>query len=593
MKIHAVLAFVVFALVFAPAAFGVPISSPNQQPNLQQPAPSVTWGIVPMSQAYFQKFPGFAGAYNKSVSHTPVQSDRAQKQEGSQNSVVNLPPGDQYRQKVAAGSSPIRAEASGAILPDGRYSWDGRTGVVPNPTMQMPGAEVPFAAPDSGYAGPLNSVLNAIDPQHNRTTSITNMEFAAISAAQGELLNEIRSEPQRQRDYDHEAQEVKQSSQSNETAAGAEATSTAAWNYVALPLINVANESAWTPCNSEDAFKSYSNAAWMVGQMYKQVYIPIAILLMLPGAILTQTTTMVRCMYLQDPTGLDEELMTPWTGVFRSMVAIFLIPATQLFVSYTIDVGNALTWEVTQCPYWNVQRLQDWRNDQTYDPKFNNMANHIANVSESTSDDGSSGMQGKARDVLENQTVFENQNFLSSTQAQWFNTLSSILAQGMAALNAFQVVMIMYLFLLGPVAAGLFCWPGVGPSCFRRIYANWMDGVVLVTLWKFWWAVIMLAMMVRLDMQQAHLDMYTPDWNDQYEMYMFAAFCAILMYVPFNPFDFQPGQAVAACLDGAQSQLPKEGPQGYGTGAAHGGGMGSGPGLGGRSGGPTGAGSTE
>lgn len=589
MKIHAVFVSLFFALVFAKAASAQALDNPtNQQPQVEPYAPSVTWGIVPSSQRYFQKFPGFAGAYNNWVQHAHVDSDLLQPQEGSQNSNITLLDGDQYRQMVVPGNNPVRAEAMGFILPSGRYSWDGRTGVVPNPTLTMPGATVPFSSPDSGYPGPQTSVLNAIDPTHNiRTTPITNMEFAAIQTAQGQLFNEIRAEPQRIREYAQEAQEAKQSSQSNETAVGAEQTSDAAWNYIPLPLINVANENAWVPCNSDDPFKSYANAAWMVGQMYKQVYIPMAILLMLPGAILTQTASSVRGVFIPDPTGLDQELYSPWTGIMRSMIAIFLIPATQLFVSYTIDVGNSLTWEIITCPYWNMQNLMEWRDQQTYNIQFPNSLNHVENIPEGA-------MQGKTRDVVDQVTKQEDQNFLTSTQQQWFNTLASVFAQGMAALNAFQLVMIMYFFLLGPVAAALFTWPGFGSptNSFRNVFSNWMDGVVLVTLWKFWWSVIMLAMMVRLDMQVAHMDQFTPDWNDQYEMYMFAAFCGILMYVPFNPFEFAPGQAVSACLDNAQSQLPKTGPQGAVTGAPGEGNIGSGQGIG-KTGGPTGVGSSD
>ena len=35
-------------------------------------------------------------------------------------------------------------------------------------------------------------------------------------------------------------------------------------------------------------------------------------------------------------------------------------------------------------------------------------------------------------------------------------------------------------------------------EAFRKVYGNWMNGVVLVVLWKFWWAIILLCMSVRL-----------------------------------------------------------------------------------------------
>jgi hypothetical protein len=253
---------------------------------------------------------------------------------------------------------------------------------------------------------------------------------------------------------------------------------------------------------------------------------------------------------------------------------VFLIPATQLFVSYTIDVGNSLTYEVVNYRLFDLNIIKEWRDEQTYQMDANQNANHIENIPDSA-------VQGKSFSDPEKQVTWEHQNFLTSTGQQWFNTIDNLLSQGMLCLTAFQVVMIMYLFLLGPVAAALYAWPGVGGDVFRKVYANWMDGVVLVTLWKFWWVVVLLCMSIRLQVFQDLGDGVPRE--STFEQFMLAAFTAILMYVPFNPFDFRPGDLVDSVLQQAQSQTSKGGSGAAVVGAA--GGAGGSGGQGGTAGG--------
>ncbi len=52
--------------------------------------------------------------------------------------------------------------------------------------------------------------------------------------------------------------------------------------------MNVANEASGTPTVSFAPYKTISQAVWMVQQMYKNFSIPLAILLLLPGAVITQ-----------------------------------------------------------------------------------------------------------------------------------------------------------------------------------------------------------------------------------------------------------------------------------------------------------------
>jgi hypothetical protein len=520
----------------------------------------------------------FSDAYWNTVQHEPYQ-EVYQPTDGTQKTLLQLD-GQQYMNKVTPAAQPTRAEALGWILPTGYYMWDGRLGIVPNPTMAMPGYTSPVSVQDSGLIGPTMALLDAVDPSHNlRTTTITNQDFGAIMAARGVMVAQLRNQPDRWRSAMQSSLNMKEAVQSDNTAEGAEQNMNAGWDTVALPLINIANEEAWQPTDPENPWKSYAQAAWMVGQMYKQVYIPMGILLLLPGAVLTQVKIIAKVgtMPQDSPVAPDMDMVSPFSGIMRAMIAVFLIPATQLFVSYTIDVGNSLTYEIVNCQYWDLQMLKDWRNQQTYDAKPQNQQNYFSNVPES-------GMQGKIFGTPDDQVVLEKQNYVTGTNQQWFNQLQMLLGQGMVALNAFQLVIIMYLFLMGPIAASLYAWPGtVGSNLFTGVYSAWMDGVVLVTLWKFWWAVILLVMMIRLDVNAANnmaagLDPIPPA-TDQFEAFMCASFCTLLMYVPFNPFDFQPGSCVKSVLDSANQQVSKAGSGAAVVGSAGAGGLGGGQGA--------------
>ena len=124
-------------------------------------------------------------------------------------------------------------------------------------------------------------------------------------------------------------------------------------------LLNVANENAATPIASRAPSKTYANAVWMVQQMFFRCYIPMAILLVLPGALLTNMKGLVGFQLLH---WRDEDTQGPFTGILRSVIAVFLIPATQLFVSYVIDTANAL--QGTVAPEANVALIYAWAQEQ-------------------------------------------------------------------------------------------------------------------------------------------------------------------------------------------------------------------------------------
>ncbi|MFN8550873.1 MAG: hypothetical protein U0103_05240 [Candidatus Obscuribacterales bacterium] len=330
-------------------------------------------------------------------------------------------------------------------------------------------------------------------------------------------------------------------------------------------LINVANEGAAIPTTTYAPVRLLSQAIWMVQQMLKNVYVPMAILLVLPGAVLTQ----VKCVAASGMIDLeDEDTMSPFTGILRSVIAIFLIPATQLIVSFAIDIGNSMTFEVQK--YLVPAQILQWAKEQTFNPPPTNEKNSL----------GGGTLQklaGKMTDSAEEASGVESQSSATNMMQMGFNFMNMALGFGMTILLAFQIVMMCYLMLMGPIAAALFAWPTNAGSLFSKVFANWVDAVTNLALWRFWWCVVLLCMCTRISWL-TELGEYNP--NTQWEMLVFTAFMVILTYVPFMPFDYKPGEMVAKVLEKASQAQQGAGGGGGGGGGGCGGGAGGGEGAG-------------
>ena len=96
------------------------------------------------------------------------------------------------------------------------------------------------------------------------------------------------------------------------------------------------------------------------GMQYKACFLPMAILFLLPGAIITNAKVMVSFGILKNAN--DEDAVNPFAGIFRSIIAIFLIPATQVIISYMVDVGNSLEYSCQ--PYISIPLIIVWAEEQ-------------------------------------------------------------------------------------------------------------------------------------------------------------------------------------------------------------------------------------
>ncbi|QQR57933.1 MAG: hypothetical protein IPG59_00120 [Candidatus Melainabacteria bacterium] len=299
-------------------------------------------------------------------------------------------------------------------------------------------------------------------------------------------------------------------------------------------LLNVANESAGQPCSAKDPVKVHENAIWMVMQMYKRVYLQIALLLILPGAVLSQMKGLVSSGILQSQN--DEDAVSPFVGIQKSLVAIFLIPATQLIVSYAVDIGNSMTYEVKR--HINEQLIYEWADEQVFRAPEANKKEQIMHPSMFK-------VLGKLSEGSEKDSGVEPQSEATVMLQTLVNLSAMSAAFGLVMLSAFQITMMCYLLLFGPIAAAFFAWPTAVGSLFSRIFAVWVDGVINVGLWRFWWSTVLLAAQTRIEWLQ-EIGQYNP--YCEWEMIIFVAFIVILMYVPFNPFDFKAGEMVSQIM---------------------------------------------
>jgi hypothetical protein len=454
----------------------------------------------------------------------------------------------------------------GFIRRDGTYAWSGGNDQFVGKTDMGVGDILYSQAPENvetQAADSSNGPMIQRARQGMNGLPITNSQFSMLAGSVPQMTMDRLLDPKGWKHSVRQMQQTQQAQGSDSQALSAEGNGDAALQGMMQSLINVANESAASFTQANAPHKSYSQAIWMIQQMYKRCYMPMALLLLLPGAILTQVKGYVSHGILGTH---DEDSSSPFVGILRAIIAIFLIPATQLIVSYGIDIGNSLTLAVKQSI--DLNSVMAWSHEQTFNSAPANNQNFIDTAP--TDIGAPDPSRGKLADGSEKTAVFEKQSYMTTTLQGITNTIANLMTQGLATLNCFQVVLICYLFLLGPIAAALYAWPSYsGPGgtnlLFKKTFSSWLDGVVVLVLWKFWWCIVLLCMSVRLQQNAVNP-------TDEFETFVYLAFMGILIFVPFQPFDFKPGEIVSVVLEKAS----KSGGGKHARGGAAGGGGGGG-----------------
>ncbi|MBX9948932.1 MAG: hypothetical protein K2Y39_07205 [Candidatus Obscuribacterales bacterium] len=231
------------------------------------------------------------------------------------------------------------------------------------------------------------------------------------------------------------------------------------------------------------------------------VFVPIGILLLLPGAVMTQA----RAIMAQSNPVLGH--VSPIEGISRSLIGVFLIPGSYLIVNYAIDLANSFQYTIAQ-EYRNmcgtdmyhdamcaeirafaVRYLSE--NDgslQTPPPDLAPIHNGIFSRAEGR-------LWGKLNDpcarlfmVPPNRDDASMPSSTIAARSVLFST-NAATCTGWTICCAFQMAFFYYLFFVGPVFAGLWVWP---MKVFRDAFGTWVEGVITLCFWSFFWATTIL-----------------------------------------------------------------------------------------------------
>lgn len=443
------------------------------------------------------------------------------------------------------------------------FAWDGTCSVFPGTPplphffyVQWPKQSTLTVG--SGGTGTVPSAreISALNEGMIQTNGLpmSDTQYQMIDRENKQRLLDLMFDPEKWMWKEQATSHMQLASAANSLGGAAEASFKTSTEEMTRQLINIANE------DSALGNSGTARAIGMIQELYKSVFMPIAVLLLLPGAVMTQFKGPLMSAMMDK----DEDASSPFEGILRAIIAIFLIPATQLIISYSIDIGNAMAYAVADpARQWvQLNTVYQWAQQQTFHPSPQRQNNTIQ----------SEPIQGKSEDQAQEESIQENQGFLAGIVQLGYNSYNALGSTALVTLGSFQMVMLCYLFLVGPIVAAFFAWPtGVG-NLFRKVFANWLEAVVVVSLWRFYWCVILAVMTQRIVYVR-------PDASSEWEMMVFSCFMSLLLFVPFNPFTFQPGAVGAEMLDKAAKAGGADAPINTGGG----GGGASAPGAGGGS----------
>jgi hypothetical protein len=240
-------------------------------------------------------------------------------------------------------------------------------------------------------------------------------------------------------------------------------------------------------------------------QVRDRLFVPMALLLLLPGALVCQ----VKSIASQGLAVLGE--VSPFEGIFRSIVGIFLIPATYLVVNYGIDVANSITFTIAN------QYRQQFGSDMYADA----FCGHIRAFPVREPDENP-GMITDQKTVmfnyfgntplarLEGKTLAikyedpcsglyivppdrnnDNVPYMVNEQRLAYNQANAAFSMAWVILCAVQQGYLYYLYFVGPVVAALWVFPS---KQLRDAFPSWIEGVVTICFWSLFWNVTILLM---------------------------------------------------------------------------------------------------
>ena len=314
------------------------------------------------------------------------------------------------------------------------------------------------------------------------------------------------------------------------------------------------------------------------------VFVPIALLLILPGAVLTQ----VRAIMAQGNPVLGAT--SPLEGIQRGIIAVALVPASCLVTNFAIDLGNSLHYTVSS-EYSRIVGGDMYRDAMCAEIRAFGVR-YLAEAEGSLSKDISPDLSprgnepfakiegrlwGKISDPCTGlYLVPPNREDTIMPQASiatrmGMYTANAGLCAGWAMLTAFQMAFFYYLYFAGPIMAGLWAWP---TQMFKQAFPTWVESCITLAFWSFLWQITIC--LLAMTKAQASTGLY-----------MVTALNVLATTSVKHAFD------CAAIMKSAVQQCEMIGAEVAAGAEGGGGGGGKGGGKGGKKGGSKGAGSKQ
>ncbi|MBX9688734.1 MAG: hypothetical protein K2X27_18650, partial [Candidatus Obscuribacterales bacterium] len=261
----------------------------------------------------------------------------------------------------------------------------------------------------------------------------------------------------------------------------------------------------YVSCNITN-FTVDKNNRW--NKIREQLFMPMALLLLLPGAVLAQVKVVVAAGMPIGGSG-----SSPFEGIIRSIIAIFLIPATYLLVNYGIDLNNSLTYTISH-EYERIFASNMYKDAlcmvirafpirQSHENR-NGIYKEVVPWKDGSGAEGTpaAGLEARSLKVKvedpcsgefksDPDRADEQAPFLSVGQRFITNSSNAVLAMTWNILCAFQVVFLMYLWLVGPIVAALWVYPH---ETLRGAFPGWVEGVLTLCFWALFWNTTVLLM---------------------------------------------------------------------------------------------------
>ncbi len=229
-----------------------------------------------------------------------------------------------------------------------------------------------------------------------------------------------------------------------------------------------------------------------------QIFVPIALLLILPGAVLTQ----MRAIIAQSNPVVGAA--SPLEGIQRGMIAVFLVPSSCLVTNYAIDLGNSLHYTVCQ-EYTRIIGGDMYRDAMCAEIRAfgtRALSENEGSLKVTTPDLSPRGSDpfakiegriwGKISDPCSglvlvpanrDDTVMPQSTI--ATRLGMFTANAGICA-GWSMLTAFQMAFFYYLYFVGPIMAALWAWP---TQMFKTAFPIWVESCVTLAFWSFLWQI--------------------------------------------------------------------------------------------------------